>query len=132
MFLFFLAMGLLLPTRSLAGALFGPHPPTDSDSVTPPPEDLDGDGFSVADGDCWDSPGNPDAVLVHPGAAELCTDLLDNDCNGLVNDGCSNMRSFATVRGGGCSSLVRATLPGIGLLLATTALCASRRRVARA
>ena len=40
--------------------------------------DDDGDGYSVADGDCDD--GN---ASVYPGATELC-DGLDNDCNGTV------------------------------------------------
>jgi len=42
----------------------------------PSDADEDGDGWSVADGDCDD--GNPD---VSPGATEVC-DGLDNDCSG--------------------------------------------------
>jgi hypothetical protein len=48
------------------------------------PVDMDQDGYTVAQGDCDDR--NPD---VHPGAAEICGDGIDNDCNGLVDDGCS-------------------------------------------
>jgi hypothetical protein len=44
-------------------------------------EDLDGDGYSPAQGDCND--GNPD---VHPGAADDTCDGVDNDCNGRVDD----------------------------------------------
>ncbi|MEZ4238576.1 MAG: putative metal-binding motif-containing protein [Myxococcota bacterium] len=40
--------------------------------------DDDGDGYSVADGDCND--GDPD---VHPGAAERCNGV-DDDCNGIT------------------------------------------------
>ena len=39
--------------------------------------DYDGDGFSVADGDCDDS--NPD---IHPEAREIAGDGVDSNCNG--------------------------------------------------
>ncbi|MBI3800305.1 MAG: SBBP repeat-containing protein [Deltaproteobacteria bacterium] len=42
--------------------------------------DVDGDGFTVAQGDCDDN--NP---AVYPGAPELCNGL-DDDCNGAVDD----------------------------------------------
>ncbi len=42
--------------------------------------DADGDGYTVADGDCDD-----DDAAIHPGADEVCDDA-DNDCNGLVDD----------------------------------------------
>ncbi len=44
--------------------------------------DNDGDGVSAKDGDCDDS--NP---LMYPEAIEDC-DGLDNDCNGVVDEGC--------------------------------------------
>jgi len=44
-----------------------------------PPIDADGDGF-FSDVDCDDT--NP---LVNPGAAEVCDDLMDNDCDGLTD-----------------------------------------------
>jgi hypothetical protein len=40
----------------------------------------DGDGYSVAQGDCDDT--NP---MVHPGMAEICGDGLDNDCDGVAD-----------------------------------------------
>jgi hypothetical protein len=43
--------------------------------------DVDGDGFSVAGGDCDDEDANRT-----PGALEL-VDGVDNDCNGLIDDG---------------------------------------------
>ena len=45
----------------------------------PAPEDGDGDGFTVADGDCDDA--NP---AVHPGAEEACNGV-DDDCDGAVD-----------------------------------------------
>jgi len=44
-------------------------------------QDLDGDGWSVLAGDCNDE--NPD---IHPDAAEVC-DLVDNDCDGEIDEG---------------------------------------------
>ena len=43
--------------------------------------DSDGDGFSQADGDCDD-----DDPSSYPGAEEIC-DELDNNCNGLIDEG---------------------------------------------
>lgn len=42
-----------------------------------------GAGFSTVDGDCND--GNP---AVRPGATELCSNGIDDDCDGAVNEGC--------------------------------------------
>jgi hypothetical protein len=39
--------------------------------------DHDGDGYSMAQGDCDDT-----NATVHPGAVEICGDGLDNDCDG--------------------------------------------------
>lgn len=41
------------------------------------PNDHDGDGYQPEDGDCDDN--NPD---VHPFAFEICSDGIDNNCNG--------------------------------------------------
>lgn len=44
--------------------------------------DLDGDGFSVSDGDC-----NDNDAAIYPGAPEFCNTLgIDFDCDGTVND----------------------------------------------
>ena len=42
--------------------------------------DRDGDGVTIADGDCDDT--NP---AVHKGAVEICGDGLDNDCDGVAD-----------------------------------------------
>lgn len=43
-------------------------------------KDDDGDGFTVAAGDCDDA-----NSAVYPGAGEVCTDGIDNDCNGQAD-----------------------------------------------
>jgi Putative metal-binding motif len=45
-------------------------------------DDKDGDGVRWCD-DCRD-----DNAAVHPGAAEICGNGIDDDCNGLVDEGC--------------------------------------------
>jgi predicted outer membrane repeat protein/parallel beta-helix repeat protein len=49
----------------------------DDDDDSAPPLDEDGDGWTVADGDCDDADAG-----VHPGAAEICGDGVDQDCGG--------------------------------------------------
>ena len=43
-------------------------------------DDLDGDGYSVAQGDCDDN-----NIYVNPGAVEVC-DQVDNNCDGAVDE----------------------------------------------
>lgn len=45
--------------------------------------DEDGDGWSTCAGDCDDG-----SDRVNPGAAETCADLLDNNCDGSIDEGC--------------------------------------------
>jgi len=93
-------------------------------------EDRDGDGWSPADGDCWDDPDDPDARTVHPDAAESCADNFDNDCNGMFNDGCSNPIGYATLQGGGCAAVgfPTAAWHHIGLTGLSLLALARRRR----
>jgi len=51
-------------------------------------DDLDGDGYAVADGDCDD--GDP---AIHPGAAEVCNGI-DDDCDGTTDEGLAQPGSF--------------------------------------
>ena len=58
--------------------------------------DCDGDGFTAEDGDCDDL----DPQLA-PGIKEECDDELDNDCDGLYDDGCDVAVRQGGIRGGG-------------------------------
>jgi Putative metal-binding motif len=62
---------------------------TDGTPNTTETVDMDGDGYSVAQGDCDDT--DP---TVHPGAVEICNDGKDNDCDGVADrsvDGSGNV-----------------------------------------
>ena len=47
--------------------------------------DADGDGYSVEGGACGPVDCNDSNAAIHPGAAEICGDGLDNDCDGNVD-----------------------------------------------
>ena len=47
-------------------------------------EDGDDDGWCTTDNDCDDGDAS-----VHPGAAEVCGDGVDNNCDGAVDEGCN-------------------------------------------
>jgi hypothetical protein len=103
--------------------------------------DQDDDGYTVDDGDCMDiseeSLGdNEDAAAivalaasVHPGAEEICGDLIDNDCNGFADDAesCWNPAGTATVRGGGMFCGYTTANPSL-FLLPLAAFLLRRRR----
>ena len=62
---------------------------------SPPALDMDGDGVPAGE-DCDDS-----TRAIYPGSAERC-DGLDNDCNGVVDDGAINpITAYADVDGDG-------------------------------
>lgn len=60
-------------------------------------EDRDGDGYSLAQGDCddrlpsdWpDAPSWWDPTQINPGHAEICGDGFDNNCSGTADEGCN-------------------------------------------
>jgi hypothetical protein len=47
--------------------------------------DNDMDGFSIEGGECGAVDCNDENASINPGAAEVCTDAIDNNCNGLVD-----------------------------------------------
>jgi hypothetical protein len=98
--------------------------------------DRDEDGFTEQDGDCMDvgeGQGASAAAIaisptVNPQAPEICGDLVDNDCDGFIDNlpDCVNPASFGRARGGGLCGT--ASPAGAGLLLAVAGLAALRRR----
>lgn len=99
--------------------------------VDDPFKDADLDGYDITEGDCFDDALDERAAEVNPGADEVCGDGLDNDCNGFVDDGCSEPLGYASVRGGGlCAAAPADGLPGGALLLGLVALlpAAARRK----
>ena len=99
-------------------------------TVDDPWSDEDGDGYTKVEGDCLDDPEDSRSVLVHPGAPELCDDFLDNDCNGFYNDGCTNPRGTAGIRGGGmlCGLSTASRAAGGAVLLMSILAAVTRRR----
>lgn len=89
-----------------AGALICQPLPSDG----PVDPDADGDGFTVAAGDCDDT--NP---TVHPGAMEVA-DGVDNDCNGIIDEGApepdNDGDGFRAGSGGDCNDSNPAVNPG--------------------
>jgi hypothetical protein len=56
------------------------------------PVDSDGDGYTSGPKDCDDSNAN-----IHPGAIEVCGDNVDNNCDGVVDEGCNTQPSDGNV-----------------------------------
>jgi len=50
--------------------------------------DADGDGFAVEGGNCGPVDCDDTDPAINPGAMEVCGDGIDNDCDGMVDEGC--------------------------------------------
>ena len=76
------------PTAAKTAFLAGGSILTDYFCPAPPPPtctDNDGDGFAVEGGNCGPVDCNDNNAAVNPGAAENCTDGIDNNCNNLID-----------------------------------------------
>ena len=72
----------------LAMSDWGSFSPNDCDDTSivafPNSYDLDGDGYGICE-DCFDLGGDSNQWM-NPGAAEVCGDALDNDCDGAADN----------------------------------------------
>ncbi|MFZ5481927.1 MAG: MopE-related protein [Myxococcota bacterium] len=85
--------------------------------------DCDGDGYEavgVGGDDCDDG----DAAT-HPGAAEGCGDLRDDDCDGATDEGCE---AEGLPDPGGLAWICGVESPAVGLVLLVSAAVALLRR----
>ena len=78
----------------------------DCDGELDETQDVDGDGWSVCDGDCCDDPASHCAQvpgLVNPGAYDVAGNGLDDDCDGTIDNevatDCSGMMITEAVTG---------------------------------
>ncbi len=78
----------------------------DCDGQVDESQDLDGDGFTVCDGDCCDDPNGhcaQVAALVNPGAYDVAGNDLDDDCDGEIDNepprDCSDLMITQAVTG---------------------------------
>lgn len=89
-----------------------------------PADDCDGDGYTFATGDC-----DEDDPAVNPGVLEDCTNELDDDCDGLFNEGCEAASRQGALWGGGlCEG--QAAPEGAAAFLLLLPLWGRRRRSA--
>ena len=67
--------------------------------------DIDGDGFTTCEGDCNDNNSN-----INPEASEVCTNFTDDNCSGVVNEGCCNMTLSAAPTNTSCAAIANGSV----------------------
>lgn len=75
------------------------------------PDDRDGDGWTVDDGDCNDS-----EPAIHPGQLEDCATPFDDNCDRFANEGCERDAERGALGGGSACSGSEGTAAGLFLL----------------
>jgi hypothetical protein len=74
----------------------------DCDGIADNVPDFDGDGWTVCQGDCCDDPsmGCSEPAKVNPGAFEASNNLVDDDCDGTIDNAlalCSSVQKLGAV-----------------------------------
>jgi hypothetical protein len=62
--------------------------------------DADGDGFTSCGGDC-----NDNNSSINPEASEVCSNFTDDNCSGVVNEGCCNVTLSAVSTSTSCAAV---------------------------
>ncbi len=66
--------------------------------------DVDGDGYSPLGGTCGAIDCNDNNAAIRPGRSEDCNTPYDDDCDGLVNEGCTSSSSSGSSGSSGSGS----------------------------
>lgn len=102
-----------------APCTYGPQTGADGFCAGGTPDDEDGDGFTVADGDCNDAD-----CSVNPGAFDVPGNQIDEDCSGVADDEPRSCDAFVGLDGADPMGAAAA----LGLCRQTTAQATGRQR----
>jgi len=76
----FVSLALILSGSTAFASGGSPPPPTCTDA--------DGDGYSIEGGECGLIDCNDNNATTYPAAPEICGDGIDNNCSGVIDEGC--------------------------------------------